>query len=164
MASNTLNVGITYENDDLPTAALVQAVGGERMLFRTGEYLCALAGGVRIGSVTFSTNDVAATGTLTLSGASGTVGGTINGVTVTVTAAGGDAATAGLIAAAINASANPLVSQFVTASAAGAVVTLTAKMAGPSGNAVTLAASGTGVTASGARLTGGASTPFTISK
>lgn len=96
-----------------------------------------------------------AAGTLTLSTASGTVGGTINGVAVTVTASGGDTATAAAIAAAINASTNPLVSQHATATSSGAVVTVTALHAGSAGNAVTLAASGTGVTASGVRLTGG---------
>ena len=103
-----------------------------------------------------------ATGTLTLSTASGSVGGTINGVTVTATAAGGDTATAALIAAAINASANALVNQHVTATSSGAVVTLTAKAGGNLGNAITLAASGTGVTASGARLTGGTGTVHTF--
>lgn len=96
-----------------------------------------------------------AAGTLTLSTASGAVGGTINGVTVTATAAGGDTASAALVAAAINASANALVSNHVTATSSGAVVTVTSKYPGHAGNAVTLAASGTGVTASGARLSGG---------
>lgn len=103
-----------------------------------------------------SADPVAASGTLTLSTASGAVGGTINGVTITATAAGGDTATAALIAAAINASTNALVQYIVTASSSGAVVTITAAKKGATGNCITLAASGTGVTASGARLTGGA--------
>jgi phage tail sheath gpL-like len=102
-----------------------------------------------------------ATGTLTLSTASGTVGGSINGVAVTVTASGGDTATATALAAAINASVNPLVQGIVTATSALGVVTLTATEWGKTGNAVTLAASGTGVTASGARLTGGAASTST---
>lgn len=106
-------------------------------------------------SLTADMRAVQASGTLTLSSASGTVGGIINGVTITVTAAGGDTATAVLIAAAINASANALVSGFVTAASNGAVVTITAVNGGVGGNAQTLAATGTGVTASGARLTGG---------
>jgi phage tail sheath gpL-like len=89
------------------------------------------------------------------------VGGSINGVAVTVTWATSDTATATALAAAINASANALVS-LVTASSAAGVVTLTADHAGLPGNAYTLAASGTGVTASGARLTGGASTVYTF--
>lgn len=101
---------------------------------------------------------VQASGTLTLDTAAGTVGGVINGVTITVTASGGDTATATAIAAAINASSNALVANIVTASALGAVVTVTAVLGGVSGNTVTLAASGTGVTASGARLTSGTET------
>lgn len=96
-----------------------------------------------------------ASGTLTLSSASGTVGGIINGVTITVTASGGDTATAAAIAAAINASANPLVLGAATATSNGAGVTVTSVRGGGSGNYITLAASGTGVSASGARLTGG---------
>lgn len=99
-----------------------------------------------------------ASGTLTLSSASGTVGGTINGQAVTVTASGGDAATAAAIAAAINASAHASIAGIVTATASGAVVTVYAAAAGAIGNAITIAASGTGVTASGARLTGGTTT------
>lgn len=112
------------------------------------------AKGLGVHGLTLVQNGQAA-GTLTLSTASGAVGGTINGVTVTATAAGGDTATAALIAAAINASTNPLVANHVTATSAGAVVTVTSKYPGHAGNAVTLAASGTGVTASGARLAGG---------
>jgi len=100
-------------------------------------------------------DSVAATGTLTLATATGTVGGIINGVTITVTASGGDAATATALAAAITASTNPLVQGMVTASAVGAVVTLTSARKGLTGNTQTLAATGTGATASGARLAGG---------
>lgn len=96
-----------------------------------------------------------ATGTVTVGAASGTVGATINGVSVTVTYATSASATATALAAAINASANALVNQHVTASASSGVVTLTSKFPGHAGNAVTLAASGTGMTASGARLSGG---------
>lgn len=96
-----------------------------------------------------------ASGTLTFSSASGTVGASINGVAITVTAAGGDTNTAALWAAAVNASVNPLVAGIVTASSALGVATVTAVVHGVTANAITLAASGTGVTASGARLTGG---------
>ena len=99
-----------------------------------------------------------ATGTLTLASASGAVGGTINGLAVTVTAAGGDVATAAAIAAAINASSNAAIAGIVTASSIGAVVTVSAAAAGAIGNAITLVASGTGVTASGAKLAGGTTT------
>lgn len=97
----------------------------------------------------------AASGTVTLATASGAVGAIINGVTVTATWATSDANSASLIAAAINASTNALVQHHVTASASGAVVTITSAKKGIGGNTITLAASGTGVTASGARLTGG---------
>jgi hypothetical protein len=130
--------------------------------------LSGCVGGAYPGATGFDIAQTQATGTLTLSSASGTVGGTINGVSVTVTASGGDIATATLLAAAINASANDLVRKQVTASnlnasgTATAVVTLTAVAPGYAGNAITLAASGTGVTASGARLTGGTSTTYTF--
>jgi hypothetical protein len=81
-------------------------------------------------AVTASQETTVASGTLTLSTASGTVGGIINGVTITVTAAGGDTATAALIAAAITASGNALVAGGVTATSNGAVVTVTAARGG----------------------------------
>lgn len=106
-----------------------------------------------------STTLAPATGTLTLSSASGSVGGTIGGTSVTVTASGGDTATATALAAAINA--NSTVNQFVVATSAAGVVTLTALYGntlggGAIGNLVTLVAVGTGVTRSAATLTGGA--------
>jgi phage tail sheath gpL-like len=82
-------------------------------------------------------------------------------VTITVAAGGGDTATATAIAAAINASADALVSGLVSAVGNGAVVTVTASAKGKPGNCVTLAATGTGVTASGARLTGGVDLTYT---
>lgn len=103
-----------------------------------------------------------ASGTLTFSGASGTVGGSINGVAITVATGASDAATAAAWAAAVNASTNPLVSGLVTATATGGVASITSGLVGAVGNQTTLAASGTGVTASGARLTGGTSTILTF--
>jgi len=102
------------------------------------------------------TGTTPAAGTVTLATASGTVGATINGVAITVTYATSDANTAALLAAAINASANALVKDIVSATSALGVVTITSTVAGVAGNTITLAASGTGATASGARLTGGA--------
>lgn len=99
---------------------------------------------------------VAASGTVTLSGSSGTVGATINGVSVTTAFATSDTVTATALAAAINASTNALVQYHVTASSLAGVVTITAAKKGIAGNTITLAASGTGATASGARLTAGA--------
>lgn len=98
---------------------------------------------------------VAASGTVTLSTASGTVGATINGVSITVTWATSDTNTATLLKNAINASVNALVAPYVSATSAAGVVTITAKTPGAAGNVITLAASGTGALASGNRLTGG---------
>ena len=124
--------------------------------------LAGCAGGAYDGATGFDVAQTQATGTLTISSGSGTVGGTINGVSVTVAYTTTDAAAATALAAAINASSNALVNKHVTASASAGVVTLTAVLPGNAGNAVTLAASGTGVTASGARLTGGAADSFTF--
>lgn len=124
-----------------------------------GKYLWAIASGVRkatVTSVVDGTTLATASATLTLSSASGSVGGTINGVAVTVTASGGDTATATALAAAIVASTNAAHLGIVTATSAAGVVTVSAFQPGKMGNAITLAASGTGVTASAARLAGGA--------
>lgn len=101
---------------------------------------------------------VAATGTVTISSGSGSITATINGVATSVTWATSDTATATALAAAINASSNALIANVVTASSSAGVVTVTASVPGVTGNCITLAASGTGATASGARLTGGSET------
>jgi hypothetical protein len=95
-----------------------------------------------------------ASGTVDFSGTSGTTTVTVNGVDFSQ-ASGSDSARALAAANAINASVNPLVSGLVTASAVDDVLTITAVAYGKAGNANTLAATGTGATASGARLTGG---------
>jgi hypothetical protein len=104
-----------------------------------------------------------ATGTITIASGAGVVTATIasllpgqRAVTASVTWATSDTATAAALAAAINALPNcPVV-----ASSAAGVVTLWATTAGSGstntgGNLITLAATGTGVTVSGALLTGG---------
>ena len=106
---------------------------------------------------------VLATGTVTLSGGSGTITATINGVAIAITWATSDTNSASLLAAAINASTNALVQNIVTATSAAGVVTISAVVPGVVGNCVTLAASGTGATASGARLTGGTETRVNMS-
>lgn len=106
---------------------------------------------------------VLASGTVTLSGGSGTITATINGVAIAITWATSDTNSAALLAAAINASTNALVQNIVTATSAAGVVTISAVVAGVVGNCVTLAASGTGATASGARLTGGTETRVNMS-
>lgn len=117
-----------------------------------------------------------ATGTFTFSGIS-TANDTIlvNGVTFTAVASGatnnqfnvGTTATtqAANLVSAINASTTALVSGTVTASNLAGVVTVTAKVSGQVGNAITIAKgtdAGTVCTVSGARLTGGAD-PTTVS-
>ncbi len=104
---------------------------------------------------------VKASGTVTLATASGTITATINGVAVSVVWATNDTLSAAALAAAINASSDALISGIVTATSALGVVTVQAVVGGKAGNAITLAASGTNATASGARLTAGAETLFT---
>ncbi len=108
---------------------------------------------------------VAASGTVTLSSGSGTITATINGVAIAITWATDDTVSAALLAAAINASSNALVTGIVTATSALGVVTITSVLKNKTSNAITLTASGTGATASGSgRLTSGSngtSTSFT---
>lgn len=107
-------------------------------------------------TVTEDDTPVFASGTITLAVSSGILTATINGVAIaTGVLAGTDTENAVVLAAAITASVNALVAGLVTATSALGVVTVTAARGGKAGNAVTLAASGTGATASGARLTGG---------
>lgn len=108
-----------------------------------------------INAGTATTALASAAGTVTLSSASGTTTVTINGVNFTV-AAGNDAARTAALALAINTSTNALVQYLVAATSNNGVLTVVALQPGITGNTITLAASGTGATASGARLTGGA--------
>lgn len=96
-----------------------------------------------------------ASGTVTYSSTSGSTTVTVNGVALATQISGTDSARATADAAAINASTNALIQGVVTAAAVSGVLTVTAVAYGKQGNANTLAATGTGVTASGARLTGG---------
>jgi hypothetical protein len=100
-----------------------------------------------------------ATQTVTISGADGgnyTV--LVNGVTTGNVAGtnGNDTATAASIVAAINGLTDALVRGHVTAANSSGVITLTAVRGGHLGNAITVSATGTGATAGGTRLTGGA--------
>lgn len=70
--------------------------------------------------------------TLIVSGGTGSVGGTINGVTVTGSGAGSDTQDAAAIAAAINASTNALVQGMVRAASSFATLTLSSTAAGSS--------------------------------
>lgn len=91
--------------------------------------------------------------TVTFSGASGTVGATIAGVAKTFAHGASDNADAASLAAAIIA--DSTLNKFVTATSVNNVCTITALAPGAAGNAVTTVASGTGVSAGGARLAGG---------
>lgn len=159
---------IDYDGLDIPDVSPLGTFNAVLLVTRTAEYLEALTGGRRIGSVSLvNGTGTAATGTVTIASGSGTITATINGVATNVTWATSDTATATALASAINANASTLVSGLVTATSALGVVTITAKALGPEGNAYTLAATGTGTTTSGARLTGGAAntnTTVTLSR
>jgi hypothetical protein len=123
-------------------------------------FLRALSSGVKKGTALVvnagTATDALATaaGTVTLSTASGGTTVTINGVVFTI-AAGTDTVRAAGLALLINASTNALVQYLVAATSVAGVLTITALQPGITGNCITIAASGTGATASGARLTGG---------
>jgi phage tail sheath gpL-like len=149
---NTVLV-INHDNDNFPADDVLAAT---EFIGKACDFLRAGAAGIRpLNSVSRVGHAVAATGTLTIASGSGPVGGTINGTAKTVTWATSDTASATALAAAINADAT--LNKFILATSSAGVVTLTAFPAGALGNAVTLVASGTGVTASGAKLTGGLS-------
>jgi phage tail sheath gpL-like len=156
--NNTATITVSYIDHQFPGQTQL-STNKRQWLERAAQHFEALAGGTRQGTVSVLTNGgangVAASGTITMATSSGTVGAIINGVSITVTWATSDTASSAALATAINTSVNPLVQPFVTATSAGAVTTITAKNKGSQGNAITLAATGTNVTASGARLTGG---------
>lgn len=163
MASLTTTIEVTHavSVDGLwPCGAKkADAADPKKMCAQVSALFDAIAAGCTPASFTIQeggTAEAQATGTLTISGGSGAVGGTINGVAITHAWTTSDANSAALVAADINASANALIAGIVTASAASNVVTVRSVDATKTANAITLAASGTGVTASGARLTGGA--------
>ena len=129
--------------------------------------LTSMAAGSEKGTLELETGTALAkaTGTFTLASVIATDVVLINGVTLTCVASGAtanqfnvggtDTITATNMAAAINASTSALVSEHVTASAAAAVVTITAKEFGDEGNAITISSPDSTITASGARLSGG---------
>lgn len=115
----------------------------------------ALRKGTGGNAITLKNGGIRANGTVTYSGSSGAQTVTINGVQVYNATGASDAANATAAAAAINASANALVSGHVKAVARAGVCYIYSTQDGTQGNTNTLAATGTGATASGARLTGG---------
>lgn len=106
-------------------------------------------------AVVIETMGVCASGTVTYSSSSGAQTVVINGVTVYNATGASDAANATAAAAAINASVNALVLGHVVAYANAGVVNIFAAYPDIRGNAITLSATGTGATASVARLAGG---------
>lgn len=157
LPTRTATLTLGFRAEDFPEQALLTTNRSE-FLARAAAFIEALSASRVIASVACIVDGgdgVAASGTVTLAGAAGTVGATINGVSVTTAFATSDTVTAAALAAAINNSANALVNQHVTATSALGVVTITHKLKSAAGNADTLAATGTGATASGARLTGG---------
>jgi len=156
MPSFLVSFSGSWAASDMALDTGAAAVDGKDFIGRLATYLSALQNGSQSGTAVFSkgtADAVRASGTLTISSGSGSVGGTIVGTAVTVTWATSDTASATALAVAINA--NSTVNQYVTATSAAGVVTLTANVPGVAGNRFTLVASGTGVTASGALLTGG---------
>lgn len=82
-------------------------------------------------TVTYTATEPAnAVGAITASSVATSFAATINGVSVSVTPSGGDTASCGLLAAAINASSNALVQGFVTASNLSTTLALTSVAAG----------------------------------
>lgn len=107
-------------------------------------------------SVTVKSLGVVATATVTYSSSSGNQTVTINGVsTGNVSSGASDTLTATAVKAVIDASTNALVSRHVRVLQRAGVLHIFAKYPGTAGNAITLAASGTGATASATRLGSG---------
>jgi phage tail sheath gpL-like len=143
-------------------------------LVRLMNQLRRLMSGANSGRTTISVRNsaVKASGTITCDTAVATDTVTINGVTFTgddtptgdqFDTSDTDEVAAASLAAAINASTTAGIPGIVTASASGAVVTVTAAVPGKIGNAITLASSGATLAVSAARLASGAETAFTYS-
>lgn len=178
-----LNLAISTRRDDATLKAAYETPGTickQAIATKLSNFITALQSGSELGptgsapsiAVSIEGQATAASGTFTLNTVIATDAISINGVTFTCVASGAtgnqfnvgadDDETAENMAAAINASATALVSTQVTASASAAVVTITAKIKGYAGNAVTIASADATITASGARLTGGAPDPTAI--
>jgi hypothetical protein len=106
-------------------------------------------------ALTVKNKGLASTGTVTYSSSSGAQTVVINGVTVYSATGASDSANAIAAAAAINASTNALIQNRVRALVRSAVVHVFSIDCGLIGNTVTLSVTGTGATASVARLAGG---------
>lgn len=171
----TLNLNISTNKDVSDFRRADDDAGNGRRLI---SLIKGLASGAIQGTIDVSgstTAPAAATGTLTLSGALATETAVIGGVTFTASASpsgeaefdisGDDTADAASLAAKI--AAHSTLGAVVTASAASGVVTITALQKGVIGNFITIVGD-TGITASGATLSGGTggaqSAPETIGR
>lgn len=160
-------IRITHNETEGDFKQLVQAETGDRFLAGTKlmQYIRSLMGGARSAKVVVGVNAAKASGTFTGTSVVATDAISINGVTFTAVANGAtgnqfnigadDDETMENLAAAINASVTALVSGYVTAEAAGDVVTVTAVEPGILGNCITIESADATIVASGARLTGG---------
>lgn len=157
MATTTAVITITT-TEDIGTQLTNDIKAGQRPQFvlnNLGAFLSNCASASKFATIDVQINGgsaVAASATITIAGGAGSIAGIVNGTTSTVTWTTSDTATATALAAAITAANVGL----VTASAVAGVVTTKAVIKGLAGNAISLSATGTGATASGAKLTGGA--------
>ncbi|MDX2014148.1 MAG: hypothetical protein SFW67_28375 [Myxococcaceae bacterium] len=150
------NINVTLPDGyDFPALASELSSNRSETLTRLARFFDRCAGGMEPGrpgetKIVLSRGStqaaaVRAFGTITFTGASGTVGATVAGIAKTFTHGANDAADAASLKSAIDADAT--LNKLVTCTVAGAVVTITAKQPGVLGNQLTLAASGTGVAA-----------------
>lgn len=153
----------TNENQTDLERLLISANRGASGL-KIKDYIKQAVQGIRNAKVYVGVNSAQASGTVTLASHIATNTVTINGAVFTCMASGAvgdqynvggnDTITAAALAAAINASVTALVSGYVVATSAAAIVTVTAVRPGLSANMFTLAISANG-SVSGAKLTGG---------
>lgn len=130
----------------------------------SGSYaLSGVGGTAATGSYALSgVGGAAASGSVTFSSSSGAWTVTVNGVEFSGTSAGVDSDEAADLAAQIEASVNPAIAGVVTAIQAGDDVDITADAKGSDGNDITLEATGTGLSVSGANLAGGVDGAVTV--
>ena len=156
MATTTAVITITT-TEDIGTQLTNDIKAGQRPQFvlnNLGAFLSNCASASKFATVDVQINGgsaAVASGTVTIASGTGAIAAVVNGTTSTVTWTTSDTATATALAAAV-AAANTGVA---TATSIAGVVTIKAAAKGTTGNTITLSATGTGATASGARLAGG---------
>lgn len=173
---SVLKLKITTGRPDTYLTSQFETVGGAKAIAqRIAQYVeRVLSGNEKAASssappsinIEVQGNQVQASGTYTFASVIATNTILINGVTFTCVASGAtgnqfnvggtDTLTAVAAAAAINASATALIANYVTASSALGVVTITSAFYGLAGNQTTISSPNGTITASGARLTAGA--------